>query len=282
MTSMLRFLKSRHAAWLTHISLLAMECGYFALLAFTPFWMAFAPSVLIAHRAGVLVHDYIHGIPFKRYRRNLAVVTLFDGLMLMFGTVEMFRGTHLAHHRWLNMEQDPASESAGFRKANTLMDALTAVELVQYLVYFRDVWLGRKPYVRRNRVLLGMLLSTTVLALCILAGRADAPAKMLAINIFTILVPVSLRGAIEHHSHRGDSRFANEYRVRIPLFNLNRHIHHHEDPSLPWYLLEFRSPQPLPSRHYFTHWYHVYIKRDFVLMRPMTKRASDRQKKLAI
>ena len=93
------FLKSPRAVWLTHISLVALTLAYFILLTHVPLWIALIPGVLLAHRIGILVHEYIHGIPFKRYRDNLAVVSLFDGPMLMFGALEMFRATHLAHHR---------------------------------------------------------------------------------------------------------------------------------------------------------------------------------------
>jgi fatty acid desaturase len=266
-------LRSRHAAWITHLSLGALTIIYFTLLLRVPFWVAFPLGVLIAHRIGVLIHDYIHGIPLRAYRHNHAVVTFFDGLLLMFGTLEMFRATHLAHHRWLNTGLDPAREIADRQKAKRWRDTLAAPELIQYLAYFRKVFSGRTQYCRRDRILLAAALSLASIALWAVAGYPELVWKMLAVDVFTLLVPVSLRGAVEHHSYTGDSRFANEYRVRIPLFNINRHIHHHEDPALPWYLLEFRSERPLSPWNYFTAWYHVYIKRDFVLMRPMESRA---------
>jgi hypothetical protein len=82
------------------------------------------------------------------------------------------------------------------------------------------------------------------------------------------MIPVSFRGAIEHHSHPGDDAFANEYRVIIPLFNLNKHVHHHRVPGCPWYLLEYQTPRPLWTMHYFTHWFRVYLTHEYVLMRP--------------
>ena len=106
-------------------------------------------------------------------------------------------------------------------------------------------------------------------------GRGDAVLKLIAINTFTALVPASLRGAVEHHEPPEESDFANEYRVWIPLFNLNRPVHHHEDRHCPWYLLQYRTPQPLSQRHYFTHWFRVHLKRDYVLMWPMS--ASDQR-----
>ena len=96
-------LRSHHAAWLTHGSAIGMTAAYFALLLQAPFWLAFLPGVILAHRIGVMMHEYIHGIPFRRYRDCLAVLSFFDGLLLMFGLLELFRGTHLSHHRWLSL-----------------------------------------------------------------------------------------------------------------------------------------------------------------------------------
>jgi len=264
------FLESRYASCLTHLSLGVLTIAYFALLILVPFWIAFLPGVVIAHRIGVLLHEYLHGIPLRRYRYNHAVVTLFDGLMLMFGLLELFRGTHLAHHRWLNTDLDPAKETAGRTGGRRLVDLLAVLEAIQFLIYFRDALAGRKPYVRRGRLLLGAILSVATILVWIQAGHPEVAWKTFAIMVFTMLVPVSLRGAIEHHSHSGDPEFANEYKVWIPLFNLNRHIHHHEEPSVPWYLLKFRTERPLSRWNYFTRWFRVYVKRDFVLMQPMS------------
>jgi len=55
------------------------------------------------------------------------------------------------------------------------------------------------------------------------------------------------------------------------LFNLNRHVHHHEQPGLPWYLLEYRTPAPLHWRHYYTYWVRAYILHELVLMEPMKR-----------
>jgi fatty acid desaturase len=271
------FLRSRHACLLTHGSLVALTATLLTLLWFAPFWLAFVPGVLMTHRMGVLLHEYLHGIPFRRYRDNLAVYGFFDGLMLMFGMLELFRGTHLAHHRWLNAEGD-----SGFRNAqkipgrSRLWGWIVALEGVQHVVYLVDVFRGRQPYVSVRRMVFGFAMSLVVAAMWWQMGRSDIIWKLLALNAFTALVPVSLRGAVEHHSGPGDPGFANEYRVWIPLFNLNRHVHHHEDVRCPWYRLEFRTPQPLSPRHYYTHWFRVYATSDFVLMRPMSAENGNR------
>ena len=96
---------------------------------------------------------------------------------------------------------------------------------------------------------------------------------MIGLTIFNTLVPISFRGAVEHNSAPDDPAFANEYKVLIPLFNLNRHIHHHLAPRRPWYLLEYQTERPLWTVHYFTHWFRVYLTRDYVLMRPVRRPA---------
>lgn len=273
-----QFLRRPRAAWLTHGSLVAMTATYFAVVARAPFWIAFVPGVLLAHRIGVMLHEYIHGIPFRRYRDCLAVVTFFDGFLLLFGLLELFRGTHLSHHRWLNQAGD-----SGFRQARTpptgnrWLALVTQSEISQHLGFFWESFRGLHPFVQRRRVILGAIGSLAFAGAWIAIGRPDMVWKILLISIFTTAVPVSLRGAIEHHSHRGDHGFANDYKTVIPLFNLNRHIHHHEDPRCPWYLLEFRQKPPLPARHYFTHWFGVYWRRELVLMQPQRRAGVHRE-----
>ncbi len=265
-----RFLHSRNAVWLTHGSLVLLASVEFLLLLKVPFWLAFVPCALIHHRIGVLLHEYMHGIPFERYRHNLWVLSFFDGLMLMFGSLDLFRGTHLAHHRWLNTENDPAFTAKTSASARSgVAGSLGALEGFQYVAYLAEAFRGRHPYVVRSRILLGMALSAAWIGFWAWTGRGDVVWKILGLTAFNMLGPVSLRGAIEHHSRPDDPEFANEYRVWIPLFNLNRHVHHHEDPRCPWYLLEFRTGTPLRTIHYLTHWFHAYVWRDYVLMQPM-------------
>jgi len=192
--------------------------------------------------------------------------------MLMFGTLEMFRVSHLQHHRWLNNEPDRRrgkSDTPGQRTA----DVAAALQLFQYLGKFPAAIRGAQPHVRRDRLLVSAILSIVTIWTWTAVGRPDVAWKMIVVTLATMLVPVSLRTAIEHHDAPGHPHFANEYRVWVPLFNLNRHIHHHEDPTIPWYRLQWRTQCPLSRSHYVSHWVHVHLKRDFVLMRPM--RASD-------
>jgi fatty acid desaturase len=265
-----RLLTSPRAQLLTHGSLILLTVAMFALLLRLPLWAAFVPCAIIQHRIGVLLHEYIHGIPFARYRTNLLVLSLFDGLLLTFGFTELFRGTHLAHHRWLNTDRDPAF--AVERPANrTRWTRILALEGIQHLVYLADAFRGRHRYVVPSRIALGAGLSLASVGAWIALGLPSIPCALAALTIYNTLIPVSFRGAIEHHSHPGDHGFANEYRVVIPLFNLNKHLHHHLHPRKPWYLLEYQTARPLWTLHYFTHWFRVYILREYVLMQPVTR-----------
>lgn len=237
---------------------------------FVPFWLMLVPGILLAHRIGILLHEYLHGIPFRNYRSNLAVYGFFDGTMLMFGLMELFRGTHLTHHRWLNAHGDNAARNSKTTPRHALLNLLVSNEAVQHLLFLWEALQGRQAIVKLSRVAFGAAFSTICIIGLLQLGRGDIVLKLMAVNFFTVLIPASLRGAIEHHGPAGATGFANEYHTWIPLFNLNRHIHHHEDMHCPWYLLTYRTAHPLAAWNYFTYWYHVSVSRDYVLMRPMS------------
>lgn len=266
-----RLLTGRYAPWITHLGLAVFTISFFALLLLVPIWIAFVPGVMVAHRIGVLLHEYLHGIPLRRYRYNLAVLTFFEGIMVTFGLLELFRATHLAHHRWLNTELDPAKEATVGTEPHDIWDRLASHPAGQNLIYLKDQLRGKKPYVRISRLVFGAILSVAAILFWWQLGHPEVIWKTLSIVGFTTAVPVLMRGAVEHYSYPGNPNFANEYRVWIPLLNINRHIHHHEQPTVPWYLLEFRTQSPLSQWSYFTHWFRVNVKRDFVLMQPMSR-----------
>lgn len=270
MSSWRRFLHRPSAAFLTHGSLAVLTIIFFGLILRCDFRWAVFPGVLLAHRIGVMLHEYIHGIPFRNYRHCLAVLALYDGLLLMFGLLELFRGTHLSHHRWLNRDGDSGySEARRTPSRNRIWRLLISLEATQHMRFYIEAWHGRHPYVRGSRMLVGVAGSLAWVGIWVALGRPDMIWKLGLIAALTTTIPVSLRGAVEHHSEPGNTSFANEYRVWIPLFNLNRHVHHHEQPRKPWYLLEFRTPRPLSEWSYYTHWFRVYLGKELVLMKPM-------------
>lgn len=269
-----RVCQSKFAPLLTHISLIAFVLVEFALIRQWPLWLAFVPCMFIQHRIEILLHDYIHGSAFRQYKHNLLVLTIMDGLLLHFGALEIFRGTHLAHHRWMNTENDPAfwaeskksSELAAFPLGRLLRNVRDDVLLYMRFPFERRQL--RYTYVKPYRVIGGAALSAAWMWTCFAISLSRIPVALLAIQ-FGLIVPLSLRAVVEHTSYPGDSNFANEYRVLMPLFNRNRHVHHHLAPAVPWYLLQFCTEHPLPPLSYWTHWYHVFVKRDYVLMQPL-------------
>lgn len=270
-----RFLHSPRAAWLTHGSLLLLSALYVWLLLALPFWLSLLPGVLVGHRIGILLHEYLHGTAFRRYRHNLQVFTLWDGMLLLFGGFEVFRASHLAHHRHLNTPEEeliprnaPGAAVGGFWRE---------LEMVKHFIYLTDALRGRLPFVRPGRMLAGFAISVGCIALWCALGRADVVGKMLAINLVTLLVPVSLRAAVEHFSHSDDVSSTNEYRVTLPLFNLNRHVHHHEAPRCPWYRLEWRTARPLPASSYVTHWWRLHVRKELFRMGAPPVRSQDRE-----
>ena len=275
----LRFLHSPYAPLITHLSLLVLILSEFALILWSPLWAAILPCLLTHHRIGIILHEYMHGIPFRRYGHNLWVFSTVNGLLMTFGLLEVFRGNHLAHHRWLNTEKDPGfwTTQTAETKRPTLPLFLLLGQLLRGdhgpLLYIKLLYksvTSRHPYVRPDRILIESAMSLFWIGFWVLIGLPKVP-LILAVLHVGIVPPTAFRGAIEHTSYRGDTNFANEYKVKIPLFKMNRHIHHHLDPKCPWYLLELCTPKPLSSINYWTHWYHTFIKRDYVFMQPMKK-----------
>src|SRR5262249_44959384 len=136
------------ARLITPLALLVLTGALFFLLLDVPIYLAVGPAVLIHHRIGILLHEYVHGIPFRRRKHNLLMLSLFDGILLSFGMLEVFRATHLAHHRWLNTEKDPAMQGeAEVIRKNSFMRILLALEGPQHLKYLGESLRGKYPYI---------------------------------------------------------------------------------------------------------------------------------------
>lgn len=268
-------LDSRYSPVLTHFSLCCISLCMFCLLLRLPFWAVLLPCAAIHHRIAILLHEYVHGIPFRKYRHNLWVLILFEGLLLSFGMFELFRATHLAHHRWLNASRDPAMQAEHQNRGNrSILSRVVVLEASQQLKFLMLYLRGEFPYVRTSQFVRGLLASLLAIAGWCYFGHPWMLAKLAVLTVTTSLVS-SFRGAVEHHGPPGQTTFSNEYRVRISLFNLNRHIDHHLNPARPWYKLRFRSEKPLPPICYWTYWFHVYVKRDYVLLPPPAQPHSD-------
>lgn len=247
-----------------------MTAAMFGLLLWAPLALALVPCALLHHRIGILVHEYIHGIPFRRYRHNLGVVSAYDGLLLSFGFLELFRATHLAHHKWLNTERDPAHQTAthGAAPRSRLLRALWALEAPQHARYMWQALSGKIPIVKPRMMLLGAAQSIAWIVFWIALGRPEVVLGLILLAAITTLVSSSLRGAVEHHDAPGTTRSTNEYRAFLPIFRMNRHAHHHASPTTPWYRLRFQTASPLPRRAFVTHWIRVYITRRYTMLPP--------------
>jgi fatty acid desaturase len=277
-----RIVQCRLAPWLTHFSLAALLGAELVLLIELPFWAAVLPAVFTHHRIGIMLHEYMHGIPLRKYSQNLTVFSLVNGMLITFGFMEVFRGNHLAHHRWLNTERDP-----GWHRMAPSNGSSHGVfyRLVSgdhgLLMYFRNmasVIRRKHPYVRRNRVFAEIVLSSIWVGLWIAAGHAALIWQFAVLHIW-VAHSAALRGAVEHTNVPSADGFANEYLVKLPLFNMNRHIHHHIDSTCPWYRLHFVTASPLSNVHYWTHWYHIFLKRDYAFMKPMAPSEYPSQRK---
>jgi hypothetical protein len=145
--------------------------------------------------------------------------------MLMFGLLELFRATHLSHHRWLNSPGDSAHDNQNQKTDSTrVKGVLASLEVTQHLKFYWEALHGLHAYAKPRRIAFCAALTGAWIIFWFVIGRPDMVWKLMALTAFTTTVPVSLRGAIEHHGEPGAGGFANEYRTLIPLFNLNRHV----------------------------------------------------------
>lgn len=265
-----RFLASKHASMLTHGSIVLLTAAKFWLLLNTPLWFALVPCALIEHRIGIMIHEYIHGIPFTRYKHSRWVITFFDGMDLCFGLLEVFRVSHLTHHRWLNTERDPAHFSVQtVEQRKGFVGLLLSLEFPQHVLYLWSALRGRVLDISPWRVAAGAALSVGWIVFWVAMGYWWMWPVLQGLVLFSGAISSSLRGAAEHHSYPGDPNYANEYKVVIPAFHINRHVHHHIDPSCPWYRLQFVTDRTLPIWAPYVHWYKAYVQKSYVLMQPM-------------
>ena len=58
------FLRSPYAPLVTHFCLVGLTGALFAMVLLAPLWVAVLPCIVIRSRIVVLLHDYLHGIPF--------------------------------------------------------------------------------------------------------------------------------------------------------------------------------------------------------------------------
>lgn len=101
--------ESRHAPLVTHGSLALLTAALITLLLRAPLAWTAVPCVVLHHRVTILLHEYIHGIPLRRDRDDLLVLTVFEGVLLSFGFIEGVRAGLLAHHRWCAVRREMAS-----------------------------------------------------------------------------------------------------------------------------------------------------------------------------
>jgi fatty acid desaturase len=250
---------------LTHFCLLGFSAGTLAVLYFLPLYIGIPVAVVLYHRLIVLVHEYVHDIPFKEHRHNKMVLTFIDCALLGCGALELFTALHLKHHAWLNTPKDPAWADTKKEK-KSLKSALAGLELVHLI---RHLFGEDDSPVNRKRAAVHMMVSIAWGALLTWFGFGKLVVSLLVVSWIAALVTSSLRGSVEHHGPPDDEAFSHEYRPILPAFNINRHIHHHLQPKLPWYDLRYVTERPLSRWCFFTHWYRAHITGEYVLIKPM-------------
>ena len=92
-------------------------------------------------------NEYFHGIALDRYRDNHAVVTLWDGIMMTLGVMEVVRGMHLSHHRWLHVQAPDHVQAYVHdeKHAHGIFSFAAAFDAARHLSWLADGLRGKKP-----------------------------------------------------------------------------------------------------------------------------------------
>ena len=195
-------LHSRHASILTHLSLMTLLVLEFGFLLALPLWIAFLPCLVLHHRIGILLHEYMHGIPLTRYQHNLWVLSLVNGFLMTFGVMEVFRGNHLAHHRWLNTEKDPGfwrARSTGRQEAGGWWHTVRDIARGRHgpFMHLKLLYGSAKahPYIKRRRVVAEIAVSSVALASWLAMDLPLVPLSVAALHL-AVIPPAAFRGAL--------------------------------------------------------------------------------------
>lgn len=210
-------------------------------------------SLVIAFH-GSLIHEVIHGHPFRNRHLNAALMRLPLNLAIPYCR---FRDLHLAHHRDSNLTDpydDPETNYLdpkvwdhlpGWKKAllrvnNTLAGRILIGPAIAQACFVQDDW----HRVRRGErgVLLAWVLHFAGAAVVIwLVARSPMPVWAYLIAAYAALGLLRIRTFLEHQAHEKMRARSVIIEDRGPLaflfLNNNFHVVHHMYPDVPWYRL---------------------------------------------
>ena len=201
-----------------------------------------------------LMHEVIHGHPFRSRRLSEACVALPLGLAVPYAR---FRDLHLAHHHDPNLTDpydDPESNYLDPARWRRLGPAARAVRRINNTLLGRmavgpvlslaDLW-GRDgaAILRGDRGLLADYAAhgagAALVLAAVLASPLPLPAYLAA--CYGALSILKIRTFLEHRAHHAPRARTVVIEDRGPLallfLNNNFHAVHHARPALPWYRL---------------------------------------------
>jgi len=235
-------------------------------------WALWLPAIFVIatrqHALLMLYHDAVHGLLARDLRLNDLLINFFVGVPHLL-PVETYRPLHLLHHRKLGTAEDP-ERILLYARQHWQYQPLTANALLRQLAgdLFLVNGLRTLAALSKNR---GMpmpqratLLPAAVWALAIGVVITRWPAALVpaAVLWFVPLLTMTnllqkLRSFAEHSGGPGVTPGWNEWtyswspgllgRLTIWPYNINRHLEHHREPTVPWHALPSLSIESQPA-----------------------------------
>jgi fatty acid desaturase len=209
------------------------------------------------HALAILMHDGAHYLLFKNRRLNAVVSELFLAWPL-FITMRAYRGSHFAHHRHVNTENDPdlmrkQNSEWEFPKSWGALGGLLARDVFglnthQQLFELADMSDQKEVRSREGDLYAAARILYYVIALSLVTYFQLWPIFVLlwVVPILTWLKMIMrIRSIAEHFAIENDHAYTKS-RTTLPSFlerllvaprNVNFHLEHHLYPSVPFFRL---------------------------------------------
>ncbi|MEZ5796324.1 MAG: fatty acid desaturase [Paracoccaceae bacterium] len=247
---------SQAIEWPTLV-LMAATYGLWA-LGTTALWsvspvLAFVATVLAIGQHSSLMHEALHGHPFRNPHLDHALVFPAIGLLYPYGR---FRDLHLAHHQDQNLTdpyddpesnfQDPAvwarlspAMRALLRFNNTMFGRVLVGTAIGAFVFYRDDLRQILAGNRRIRRDWGLHALGVALVFLWLVAFGEMPVWAYLLAAYAGNALVKIRTFLEHRAHdlhRARTVIVEDRGPLALLFlNNNLHVVHHCHPQVAWY-----------------------------------------------
>lgn len=256
----------------------------------TATWWAYGVAFVVVatrqHALLMLYHDAVHGLLARSLRVNDFLINLFVGAPNVL-PVEFYRPLHLTHHRKLGTEEDPervllyADQPWQYQPLPAkklliqLLGDLFVVNGIRTMLAWRRVF----GEIELPRAALVPIIIWLIVVVAFVWKLPQAAVPVLLLWFLPLLTLTNLlqklRSFAEHSGGPGVTPGWEDWtytwrvgwlgRLTIWPYNINRHLEHHAQPSVPWHSLTQLPALTEFAREGRTLWTLMHVQREPVV-----------------